>query len=456
MMIVDNDNSTQIQIQEDPNGKHVVMNQKPYQNTKRLLWIVCIAWLMVLIALPLLYFVGYVNAKDKYAKDKYAIKANRYNIVTTFASLPPLYAVLANLDHNEPVYVYNDRVNTFDIDKMPSNWHKIIDFGLSSGEDGMRQVAEATLQLVQNIIRYNPQATFRYYVDDLRVLLPLYVFETAGISMDRVSIVMLSDGTYSYNSALTKFLGQDGVDNWSVVYQELNDYIAKFRNGDELTQQDYNKMWLGWDFAYPASALDNVTYWLQFPEYLYLHSDMSSDMLSQFLRLNIFKQQPYSLLNNLSFDAKDIFFDVTINNKANQVDGQDLRQILDEYFVSDDGMPVMIISGTNPNPSTFVADGGIVDTLIEMYSANYQLMFKPHPAYTADNDALQAKGIISLPAQLPMEVLMMAYPNIRIGGFGSTLYMSTRSEQVAFFIGSLAAPLDWLAGHGFFDQAVFV
>ena len=85
------------------------------------------------------------------------------------------------------------------------------------------------------------------------------------------------------------------------------------------------------------------------------------------------------------------------------------------------------------------------------YKDEYEILYKPHPSALPDEEAtefLESLGIKILPGTIPMEAIMFIYPNIKLGGFASSLYMSAEKGQTEFFFANnsneLVKPLNIL------------
>jgi len=370
-----------------------------------------------------------------------------HNIYMTFGTLPTLYASLDMLTKTDPCYVFFSREDTFDVSKMPQNVTLIN----QPGSYGNSQVAQMALATVQNIEANNTNPKYHFFVDDLRALLPYYCFMKVGISTDRYAITLLSDGTGTYTGFDQNYLGDQGDDNWNTHKQELDTIFDKYQN-QNLSGSDYDLMLYSTQYMYPISQMSNVEYWMQFAEYGHIKTGVSQQITAQLMRAALVKKQPYNILSVLTIEKQEIFFDATINNPTFAIEGESLRDFLDNLFL-DSPKPIMIISGTNPNPAGFTDDGGTVDKIIQEFGDQYKLVWEPHPAYKDDDNKMAQKGITVLPAQLPMEALLWAYPDASVGGFASSLYMAARTHQVRFFIGALYSPLTVLDDNGFFANA---
>lgn len=85
------------------------------------------------------------------------------------------------------------------------------------------------------------------------------------------------------------------------------------------------------------------------------------------------------------------------------------------------------------------------------YGEEYTLLYKPHPSALPNDEQqsfLNSLDIKVLPGKMPMEAIMFVYPNIKLGGFASSLYLSAEKGQTLFFFAKesseLVSPLDVL------------
>ena len=99
------------------------------------------------------------------------------------------------------------------------------------------------------------------------------------------------------------------------------------------------------------------------------------------------------------------------------------------------------------------------------YGNRYNIFFKPHPNQMPTGEYLSyitdMLGFQVLPATLPMESLLWVYPELKIGGYSSSLYMSTATGQTLFFLNTedqngLSVPLPILYNQGHFSGVEFI
>ena len=378
---------------------------------------------------------------------------------TTFGTLPSLYASIHMYTHTNPSFKFIGRQNTFYEGAMPAHVEFMTEVRHAGQGDDIRSTAESMRDRVAALEEKYENAMFRFFVDDLRVMMPFYSALRAGVPMERIHVTLLSDGTGTYGALFDNHYrddigAHDAWERWEYHYNRFhNVLLPQFKDANAAVSYST----LGWSYMpYVAAQLPNVQYWMQFPEYRFL-VDTNPQVLRELMTANLVKKQPADLINTLHPALREEFFDGVLNNPDFNIDEQPLRPILDKAFAEAEeaGLPIMIISGSNPNQNLTE----LVDMVFAEFGAcgvNYTFMWKAHPARTHEDAYMAGRGITVLPARIPMEVLLWAFPNVYIGGYQSSLYMAA-TTQVRFFMypsGVTALPgiLHVLYTHGFFPN----
>ena len=381
------------------------------------------------------------------------------NFYITFGSLPTLYALLAaytDVDQaaqagTEPAkgYMWYQRGATADPETLPGNITMMEEVNANQYYDA--SYTEKFMAYALKLYQTYPNAHFNLYCDDLRAQLEIMLFTYNQIPEEQYNVHFVSDGTGSY-STIKSYLGE--WNKYAGWYETLKGEAAQgtLRAGFfDGTLMSYGYV------ACSAAREENVDYWLQFPELITIEGQYAD----YFEQLNKIKKLPNTMYAELSADQKDDFMNAVL--KATGLTKQEYDQ---NFFPGyEEGTKYMIISGTSPNgEGSSERFETAVNNIIEYYGDSYTYLYKPHPSWPAEKvdgraEYLQSKGITELPAQTPMECLLWAYPNVEVGGYSSSLYMSATQGQVQFFIAagpsSLGAPLPLIYELGFYDDAVF-
>ena len=117
---------------------------------------------------------------------------------------------------------------------------------------------------------------------------------------------------------------------------------------------------------------------------------------------------------------------------------------------------ILIITGTNI--AGLETNVPYIDQVIEDFGDTHYLYFKPHPSYPPNSDLLAyfaEYNITVLPHRTPMEAIMWMFPEVYVGGYNSSLYMSAEYGQTLFFLGNIGSPITDLRDYGHFDNVVY-
>lgn len=237
-------------------------------------------------------------------------------------------------------------------------------------------------------------------------------------------------------------------------YNDFLEYKEKYFNileGIRSNQLEYNKYpgsymvgedgdSLIYDYLLIATLRDNVQYLLQFPQLIDYKDERVANEMENANLIKIDLKEQYQ---NLKEEQQQEFL------KNINLD----KQSLDEKYFKDENAKYLIITGTKPFYSSIGKEKfeNILNEIYKEYGEEYTLLYKPHPSALPDEEQqkfLENLNIQVLPGRIPMEAIMFIYPNVKIGGFPSTLYLSAEEGQTFFFIEenkeTLDQPLDQL------------
>lgn len=381
-------------------------------------------------------------------------EGDKYIFYATWGTLGTLYAGLHMHLHSYPSYVWFERTATLSTTKLPSH-------AVTVGTIGDIATASAIGEKVRELHDANPEADFVFYVDDLRaVRATLEWFFMQGVTEDHLKVYMLSDGAASYGY-FSQQLGADGsAANLAADKAAVDGYIASAKAGTvSWTAESPRYVDLQLQ-SYAFSEKSWVEYWLQYPE---LMTSADASVTAEKSSMHLTKKMPSSLWEAIDLvDERSQFLEAVALDKAS----------FDAMFAAAD-KPNLIVSGTNldgvgTNP-TVLTYGDSFKTLMgevkTQYEGTYDMFFKPHPSRAPAGDDLAyitgTLGFTVLPATLPMEVILWVYPDLKIGGYPSSLYMSSAAGQTIFFVNAadktaLPAPLPALYDLNHFPGSIFI
>jgi S-layer homology domain/Cadherin-like beta sandwich domain len=409
---------------------------------------VVLSFLLVLSLLPIGNNVQAYFVQDNTTNNSTKSSPIVYDIYATLGTLPTLYAGLNTYTSNNESYMWFLRKGTLNTTYLPSH----VNF-IAPNKEYDAELMNEIIDKVKELFTLNPDAKFNFYIDDLRVQFILQSFVANHIPEDNYKVFLLSDGTATYTKFKSMFNAAGTYPTWTKYADDFMNRKTRIAAGEKDVININNDTEMH-PSMYFVSQFDNVEYRMQFPELLVSNDD---NVKTEISKMNTIKTAPYDIYNDLSDDKKAAFV------KAAGVDKQKFDGIFDAS-----SKPNLIISGT----SLAGEQNGfeeVVKNIVKDYGKQYALFFKPHPAWDPISNPqlidlkrkefLNGLGITILPAQLPMEALLWAYPDLKIGGYSSTLYMSTAKEQTLFFIADskdkLVSPLPELYDLGHFGNAKF-
>lgn len=380
------------------------------------------------------------------------------NIMATMGTLPTLYAGLIAISTDNASYMWYSRRNTFsEVRDFPSKIS--ISEHIGSTSPNINEI----IDYIEEKLAINENTFFNLYCDDLRVQFVFNILEEAGLSEHQYKVTLLSDGTGSYNEFNSRYSAVSSLSNW----EENLSLWLNTKNGDTPVPSSTHTTALK-VCMYPyaveyGNSVNKAQYYLQWPEALISEDTIINEKISQSLSSDygITKKTPQDILENMTEDEKYRFRYIVGLGGTN-------KATYDGYFIEGD-KPALIISGTsNTGEGSRESFEATIEEIREDFQGKYNLFFKPHPRYdpvaittgylAGRKDFLEERDITILPGQMPMEALLFVYPSLKIGGYSSSLYMSVKPEQLAFFItndiNTLAAPLPYLFKEEFFSEDV--
>lgn len=383
-----------------------------------------------------------------------------YNIVLTNATIPPLMAVLDSLDNGNKTYMWYGRSQTFnDLSGLKNN---ITFLGDPENQETIPGIKPEIVTEMTNIVSElyydsDMKANFNLYVVDYGIKAALQIFAETGISEDNYKVYLLEDGIGSYSQfSKDGYDKADGAEKFDENLAILNKLIEDVKSGNYKWDTSGNMD--SWYLSYAYATMPNVEYWLQYPEILNSEDLKMQEYLAN--KINFKSKKLTNMFEELSSENKVIFQNSILDTEK-----------FDSLINLDNGKESLLVTGTSYDGEElgFVdgmkGDGElevVFDYIIENYGDKYNILFKPHPAWmpslgsdmgvrweshlgkerpndwhkilTSRVNYFKDNNITVLPGQTPIEPILWSYPNVKIGGYNSSLYMNAGSEQVLFFI----------------------
>ncbi|MDE6550916.1 MAG: DUF5011 domain-containing protein [Clostridia bacterium] len=380
---------------------------------------------------------------------------NIYNVYCVNATLPVLYCALDMVSNNYKSILTFTRKDTINMDALDDD--RFI-YAENGAEDINLSFAKG---MAVGIAKDDQYSYFRLFLNDAFNQIELFTFIQHNISSDRYEVKLVSDGSWTYNTAFP--YREDGAwSKWEANRTLYDGVMAKALAG-EFEREDNGRFYVEYEgtrvgshyysdsqlsqMAIMAAQRDNTQLWCAYPETL--RSD-DARVQAEIDKAHMPKMAPDEMYRNLTEEQKSKFLEIVDFDKTE----------FDANYFDKEGK-YLIITGTNPFTGSFT-DAEFADILSRIgdnYS-DYNLLYKPHPsAATPAEGSLTAKwladnGVKILPGKLPMEVISWVYSDVAMGGFDSSLFMSVPQGNTKFFIARDASSLSVLTKQ-LYDGGVF-
>lgn len=382
---------------------------------------------------------------------------NEYHVFLTSATLQLLFVSMdiAKIDDLKG-FLWTKQDQTLDLDYLKTIG---TDFRISKnlGDINEMDIKDRLLlevkEYIKEILQKDNNAYFNLYIDEYRYYLEQELFAKIGLDDSRYEVIIYSDGTLSYIEEYYsgsqryareyKIRKANSYDTYVREKEQYNNIVKGIKSNtfeytDEMGSYFINaNKTLEYDYLLISTLRDNVTYKLQFPELItFADAKVAEEMKNSNLEKIIATKQ----FEELTQQEKEKFFKIVKLNKEE----------LDQKYFNNNRAKYLIITGTKPyygkiTQQTFER---IINKVVKTYS-DYVILYKPHPSALPDvnqENFLNSMGIKVLPGKMPMEVMMFVYPNLKLGGFASSLYMSADKGKTEFFFEKgpedLVPPLD--------------
>lgn len=373
-----------------------------------------------------------INNVDKKPENEYNIYVITETLQTLFASLE----MAENKDQNG--FFWTQRTSTIDTENIKNNFKNITisqHMGELDSDDFKTILIPEIEEYIKEVLKKNPNAYFHLYTEEDNFYLELELFGKIGLNDNRYQVTLYTTGTLSYvkEYEITKKNKYDRFIEEKQKYEEIvfniksnlgnySDYPGSYLVDED--SQVFNSS-INYDYMFISLFRNNIEYLIQYPELITFEDDNIKNEMKNANIKKIVAQDNYEKLQD---DEKEVFFsNISLNKKD-----------LDDNYFNDTNKDYLIITGTVPFDGPYEKDEykEIIKKVYNDYKDKYNILYKPHPRAIPNDEEksfLESLGIKILPGEIPMEAIMFIYPNLKIGGFGSSLYMSVDEGKTEFF-----------------------
>lgn len=410
-------------------------------------------------------FYGKMTVKVKIDKGIYSTTKNtNVNVYTDEYVIAPITATMPvtlftlSLDEitnkgSIPTYVWFKRSGAWDWNNLPENIYPMpvadTEEFLSSGQDKMY---EETSEWVKELYEMNPNSKFHFYYNDYFAFGWLQATVANGIPAENYNVVLLSDGSASFNNVNAHYNNENAEDEYEKMktqYLKLKTQIASERSFDK-----HDRFVIGTgelrEYAYlMANEESNVEWWLSWVS----NTSICPNNTSFFNKIKDSASVKEKRLSNLLKAIAPQAIDSTISDEDAEamVAGRYLTEakLKKLYKFSDDmfeaaenqNKKIMIILGTwssvEPNEPYLKEYSNIVKAF---YGNDYVYYYKGHPKYPTETidgklAQLESYGLIDVDSTIPAELLFFFNPNAVGSGYTSSTFTSLVEEKCGLLFG---------------------
>lgn len=383
-----------------------------------------------------------VDGKSFKFECTYKLKESHYNLAYMNATLPVamfssrLCLDTASSEVMDPTFVYLERTQTYDWDKLPANVHK---FGTLEDVSKYNFTIDITkaMDFVLELAEMDKNSTFTVNVTDNHVNLITAFMECNGIDSTRYNARIWTDGggTYSLMHAMIKDKAE-----LDMRIEKLNKHLENALAGsrdEHIAMRETPSLATCAVYALPFTSRSNVEYIVNSVDGLYNNDAVMKQYVKDHLSVITLNE----MLSNIKANEK-AFSDFEYLFQTRQiVDGQEIS--ISKIFDKSD-KPNLLILGTSPGGENAAGKPFMefYEKLKEMYGAQYDIFYKAHPgfidlsSYTDGRaERFKADGVVNItPGTIPVELFMFFYPDVYICGYsGSSFYSSQAGQTICFF-----------------------
>lgn len=278
----------------------------------------------------------------------------------------------------------------------------------------------------------NPNSHFNFNVVDNHIGLAMVALDRYSIPEEAYTINIWTDGTFT-DTALNSY------SSMSVLNSRV-DYLNSFRSSlkdiatEEITYYTIRGNVERHAFAY--SLKDNVNYYVTSLNGI---STLPNE-IQQLMTANITVKTVSQMFDVLRASNKMNEFEYLLGTRW----GDAPEEGLSTHFNSEKGKYLLILgtstAGETPNSTNkYYSFNDYIDLVYSSYGDEYEILYKGHPAYPSNEERktlFGEKNIVELRNTIPVEIMMYIYPNVYVGGYRSTAFISSFQDQTLFFFGT--------------------
>lgn len=399
-------------------------------------------------------YYGRMTVKVKIKKGIYTtsktvkvnLSASEYNIAPITATMPvTLFSLsLSEVTDNGriPTFVWFKRSGAWDWNNLTENVFPMPVAGnsefLNSSEE---TIYKKTSAYVKELYEINKESKFHFYYNDYYAYGWVQATYANGIPTDNYDVVMLSDGTASFNYFNKHFNNENADAEYAKMaqdWQKLKTQVAKKGSYNKRTNVVIDAETLR-EYAYVmATEESNVEWWLT-----RINGTLATNNTEFYNQVasnaSVKVKDLATLLKNITENQAEEQYLSTESLKA-------LYKFSDDMFdkAVEENKKVMVILGSWTDTENATYFEQYTKATMAYYGDGYIYYYKGHPKNPTNSvpgklEKLQSWGLIDIDSTIPAELIFFFNPEAFCSGIQSTTFVSLTDEQSCAIFNSTKA-----------------
>lgn len=275
------------------------------------------------------------------------------------------------------------------------------------------KVGEMKKKIIK-LYKENPNIFITFYCEDIRCHYITLFFVNQGIPDDRYQIILNSDGSAQYSI----FYDNNDDKIWHNNQKEYQRALDRAKIGKMSDPGDIGHI----NYMFFYATLQNVK--LIPPSMKYFQTN-NPEVKKTIDAMNTELLDPIKDLKKMPEDQQKMYFEMT---------GVDVDYWKNEYFPK---LPMMIIGTHARDQGNYFRNLDewkfYLFSLLSLYGNNYSICFKPHPAAGLSRrfrNMMKEGNIKIIETQVPSEAIIAALDDVKVGGYFSSVFLTTTPEFI--------------------------
>lgn len=385
-----------------------------------------------------------VNNKLFSTTQKKVVKVftDEYNIAPITATMPVTIFSLSLMDEDNgitknasgediPTFVWFKRSGAWNYSKLPENVYTmpIASSNRITANASQIEIYKNTSKWVKELYEINPNSKFNLFYNDYYAYGWLQATVANGIPSDNYKVVLLSDGTASFNYFNKHFDNENYAEEYTSMLKNYNELKTQIKSKKSYREQLINTYKISAgdirEYAYiMAKEEPNVEWWLT-----RVSGTLATNCPEMVTEVN-------NLVSSGKIRVKDLNGLLTGLTEEEKVSLKELYNFSDTMFekATQENKKVMVILGTWTNIELSTNFDQYVKAVQKYYGNDYVYYYKGHPKNPTNSvkgklERLKSLNLIDVDSTIAAEIIFFFNPDAYCTGYQSTTFISLDDEH---------------------------